>query len=64
MKDLRCAMGWHNYVPLSPDHKQSTYDIPGVPLECSRCKKSKLLHLDPADARHHSQSRDHTGDHP
>jgi hypothetical protein len=63
MTDLRCRVGWHHYEPRTSERTRSgelVYDVPGLHLECSRCHHPKLVHLDPADERHHSQSRDHT----
>ena len=65
--DLRCRIGLHQYAPQSSERTrtgESVYDVPGLYLECTRCHHAKVRHLDPAAERHHSQSRDHTEDHP
>jgi hypothetical protein len=59
--DLRCRFGWHEYARQTSERTgsgESVYDLPGVPLECARCHHVKVVHLDPADERHHSQSRE------
>lgn len=59
--DVRCRFGWHQYVQQVSERTSlgvSVYELPGVRLECTRCHHVKVVHLDPADERRHSLSKE------
>ena len=41
MKDPRCIVGWHHFAQ-PPATDRTSYD-PAFKLECTRCKKSKVI---------------------
>ncbi len=53
MKDPRCLVGLHDYQPpLSPATDRSAYDVPGLKLDRTRCKKSRMIHVGPPSTHH------------
>ncbi len=45
MKDLRCLVGLHDFSE-PPATTDAHDEIPGLKLECARCKKPKVVRYD------------------
>ena len=47
MKDLRCSVGWHQYVVGAPSREGTSTgrsdDSANVHMQCTRCRKSKFV---------------------
>lgn len=44
MKDLRCMVGRHDYAEPPAT---GISDVPGLKLECTRCRKARVLRVGP-----------------
>ena len=45
MQDVRCLVGWHDYVEAHPKESALPRVEGRLPVECSRCHKAKNMRI-------------------